>query len=87
MHRGIDPYTVAPRFKVSCERPGGRQVGPGPGCVELFERMGSAHSPIYTVSAHSRFPSRTLVSGWGGGVFRYCASWDAYSAYMTTYCH
>ena len=25
MHRWIDPYTVAPRFKVSCEQPGGRR--------------------------------------------------------------
>ena len=64
----IDPYTVAPRFKVSCKRAGRRQVGPESGCVGLFDRMGSAHThtPIYTESVHLRFPSRKLVSGWGG---------------------
>ena len=46
MLRGIDPYKVAPRFKVSCKRPGRRRVGPGSGWVGLFDMMGSAHTPI-----------------------------------------
>ena len=46
MHIGINPYKVSHRFKVSCERPRGRQVGPGPGWVGLFDRIGSAHISI-----------------------------------------
>ena len=36
MCRGIDDYTFATWFKVSCERPGGRRLGPGSGWAGLF---------------------------------------------------
>ena len=72
MHRGIGAYTVAPRFNVSCERPGGRWVLPASGWVGLFDRMGSANTPIclqIVLSCASLQGSLCL----GGEVFGYCA--------------
>ena len=75
IHRGTDPYTVVLRFQVWCERPGGRRVGPGPGWIGLFDRIGSAHTTIYVQKALScPFLQRKPVSGCGVEVFGYCTS-------------
>jgi hypothetical protein len=69
------PLYMAPRLKVSCDRPGGRRVGPGPGpgWIGLFDRMSSAHTPICLAdSAQLSFSSRKLVSRLDGDILGNC---------------